>query len=111
MRISDWSSDVCSSDLVFPPCRTDCLVVELDQDRRGSDETGQRVGTPQGLQVRKQGGLAPGWAQMVLRDLADGHAKVFHRCPATLSRREPKQAAGKEQNGRASCRASVGRSV
>ena len=35
---------------------------------------------------------------MVFRDLANGHAKVFQRCPATLACGKPMQAAGKERS-------------
>src|SRR3546814_18219277 len=41
MRISDWSSDVCSSDLLTPPRRRD-----IDEDPRGKtgrDLEGQRI--------------------------------------------------------------------
>src|SRR3546814_17420638 len=42
MRISDWSSDVCSSDLVAGHL---CLVAVVVDDHRGRDEArGRRVG-------------------------------------------------------------------
>src|SRR3546814_9269799 len=48
MRISDWSSDVCSSDLDLDPGRVTVLLVELGRAHDVGEEDGDRpVGTGQ----------------------------------------------------------------
>src|SRR3546814_18562033 len=44
MRISDWSSDVCSSDLVAA-CRRDAIII--DHDLRTLARHQQRIGSPE----------------------------------------------------------------
>src|SRR3546814_9028330 len=49
MRISDWSSDVCSSDLgdAEPPAQPigeACIEIDLDQDRHRQQRDDQRLG-------------------------------------------------------------------
>src|SRR3546814_13958975 len=44
MRISDWSSDVCSSDLVAA-CRRDAIII--DNDLRTLARHQQRIGSPE----------------------------------------------------------------
>src|SRR3546814_3089714 len=45
MRISDWSSDVCSSDLDGIAQQSAALVQRIEQDARQRLEWGQRMGT------------------------------------------------------------------
>src|SRR3546814_9425140 len=40
MRISDWSSDVCSSDLQFPPAAIDAFHAGVRHDGAGPDAGG-----------------------------------------------------------------------
>src|SRR3546814_9420511 len=66
MRISDWSSDVCSSDLVAGHL---CLVAVVVDDHRGRDEArGRRVGAEEvGLRTVLAG------AEQVILEPGAGH--------------------------------------
>src|SRR3546814_12541111 len=100
MRISDWSSDVCSSDLVRsrlhgakPPCRAARMVASYDSCRRGPDRWAEHDedGMPQGREIdlgRVVDGC-PGHA--VLRRAASSSAerRVGKGCGSTCQLRLP----------------------
>src|SRR3546814_20189255 len=102
MRISDWSSDVCSSDLDDAALRAADLRLVL----RGEDAGGPRAG-----------GLAPAAALAAAAGGCPGHQAGFPRAgvfPAEALRLQPQSVRLLEvpdQIGRASCRERVCQSV
>src|SRR3546814_4743199 len=46
MRISDWSSDVCSSDLIFPAIKIPVIAVAWQYTGLPADQMAARITTP-----------------------------------------------------------------
>src|SRR3546814_10579341 len=90
MRISDWSSDVCSSDLAFP-------FEVLDALAKGNAAAPQRIGFTPDL-----GGAVP--VARETREICAAAARRFEEIGSTVEEASP-------EIGRASCRGRVCQSV
>src|SRR3546814_19589809 len=93
MRISDWSSDVCSSDLLIVFCK----------GNRGA-QVGQRL-------VILLGQVLP--VIMVKRPLVDRHSDIAEGMPIAVAGSQPVAELDRqfEESGRASCRERLGQYV
>src|SRR3546814_17652177 len=81
MRISDWSSDVCSSDLA----RSD-RKVPIAPDAIASDETRLRVADP-----HRWDGLSDPYLYRILAEVRDAQGRVLDRVQRSEERRVGKE--------------------
>src|SRR3546814_12409651 len=117
MRISDWSSDVCSSDLVARKA-----AYCAGRHRLGTEGVGRLLGEAQEVAGKEEAGdLAQAVGQQLvdldgaggdIEDIAGRLALVEQRCAGLQFERRPQggelgQPQGIEQNGRASVRGIV----
>src|SRR3546814_13051195 len=81
MRISDWSSDVCSSDLVQYQCPSDASRKDVEPDRNGRDYRNEGNGdgpTLVGLQLITRAGVEHEMAQARTKMLNNSPGKANH---------------------------------
>src|SRR3546814_5462492 len=81
MRISDWSSDVCSSDLVQYQCPSDASRKDVEPDRNGRDYRNEGNGdgpTLVGLQLITRAGVEHEMAQARTKMLKKRPGKANH---------------------------------
>src|SRR3546814_2730054 len=102
MRISDWSSDVCSSDLVGPckqpvPDREGCSAESCCDDRATHPE-GERMPSAAADAHAREGGCADdrpvgqyGQRASEIRAAKVGNERQLERCAAVAGAREPER--------------------
>src|SRR3546814_11931517 len=91
MRISDWSSDVCSSDLVVRRCAVVRVDADADRTRHPHILTGKRHRLLQGVQqllrnlshIARAAGFRPQHHALVATEASSAERRVGKECVST----------------------------
>src|SRR3546814_11122450 len=95
MRISDWSSDVCSSDLILH-VRSSCLLPSRHLPSHPHDERAQCQSGAPGRQTSFPPDHCPGIGGITVPYLLNSLSAIYrHRCPG-ISERSEERRVGKE---------------